>query len=83
MVIPYCLLIRDKLIFPLRGGQGQDIEEFKHFKRWCEELGARPAVQKGMAVGSDLSGDVSKLPPEEQARIRKLLYNQRAIPVPA
>ena len=64
-------------------GQGQDIEEFKHFKRWFEELGARPAVQKGMAVGSDLSSDVSKLPPEEQARIRKLLYNQRAIPVPA
>jgi GST-like protein len=36
-----------------------------------------------MAVGSGLSSDVSKLPPEEQARIRKLLYNQRAIPVPA
>jgi GST-like protein len=63
--------------------QGQDIEEFKHFKRWHEELAARPAVQKGMAVGSDLSTDVSKLPPEEQARIRKLMYNQRAIPVPA
>ena len=63
--------------------QGQDIEEFKHFKRWFEELGARPAVQKGMAVGSDLSVDVTKLPPEEQARIRKLMYNQRAIPTPA
>jgi GST-like protein len=35
-----------------------------------------------MAVGSDLSSDVAKLPTEEQARIRKLLYNQRAIPVP-
>ena len=63
--------------------QGQDIEEFKHFKRWFEEIGARPAVQKGMAVGSDLSVDVMKLPPEEQARIRKLMYNQRAIPAPA
>ena len=31
--------------------QGQDIEEFKYFKRWFEELGARPAVQNGMAVG--------------------------------
>ena len=62
--------------------QGQDIEEFKYFKRWFEEIGKRPAVQRGMAVGSDLSTDVSKLPPEEQARIRKLLYNQRAIPVP-
>jgi GSH-dependent disulfide-bond oxidoreductase len=63
--------------------QGQDIEEFKHFKRWFEELGARPAVQKGMAVGADLSVDNTKLPPEEQARIRKMLYNQRARPVPA
>jgi GSH-dependent disulfide-bond oxidoreductase len=64
-------------------GQGQDIEEFKYFKRWHEELAARPAVQKGMAVGSDLSTDVTKLPAEEQARIRKMMYNQRAIPVPA
>ena len=63
--------------------QGQDIEEFKYFKRWFEELGARPAVQKGMAVGADLSVDNTKLPPEEQARIRKLMYNQRARPVPA
>jgi GST-like protein len=62
--------------------QGQDIEEFKYFKRWFEEIGQRPAVQRGMAVGSDLSSDVAKLPVEEQARIRKLLYNQRAIPVP-
>jgi GST-like protein len=35
-----------------------------------------------MAVGTDLSVDVTKLPPEEQARIRKIMYNQRAIPVP-
>ena len=63
--------------------QGQDIEEFKHFKRWYEELGARPAVIKGMAVGADLSTDVTKLPAEEQARIRKMMYNQRARPVPA
>ena len=62
--------------------QGQDIEEFKYFKRWAEEIAKRPAVQKGMAVGADLSTDVTKLPPEEQARIRKMLYNQRAIPAP-
>jgi GSH-dependent disulfide-bond oxidoreductase len=63
--------------------QGQDIDEFTYFKRWFEEVGARPAVQRGMAIGSDLSTDVSKLSPEEQARIRKILYNQRARPVPA
>jgi GST-like protein len=63
--------------------QGQDIEEFKYFKRWSEELGARPAVQRGMAVGANLSEDASKLPPEEQERRAKIMYNQRARPVPA
>ncbi|HUN53096.1 MAG TPA: glutathione S-transferase N-terminal domain-containing protein [Candidatus Sulfotelmatobacter sp.] len=63
--------------------QGQDIEEFKYFKRWFEEIGSRPAVQRGMAVGADLSTDVTKLPAAEQERIRKLLYNQRARPAPA
>jgi GST-like protein len=63
--------------------QGQDIEEFKLVKRWQEELAARPAVAKGMAVGADLSEDPSKISPEEQARRAKILYNQRAIPVPA
>lgn len=62
--------------------QGQDIEEFKHFKRWFEEVGARAGVQRGLAVSADLSTDQSTLSPEEQERIRKILYNQRAIPVP-
>ncbi len=64
-------------------GQGQDINEFKYFKRWADELAQRPAVQRGMAVGADLSEDPTKLPPEEQARRAKILYNQRARPVPA
>jgi len=63
--------------------QGQDIEEFKYFKRWFDEIGSRPAVKRGLAVGADLSTDVTTLPPDEQARIRKLLYNQRARPAPA
>jgi len=62
--------------------QGQDIEEFPYFERWYEELGARPAVQRGMAVGSEWSVDQSKLGPEERERLRKLLYNQRARPAP-
>jgi GST-like protein len=40
-------------------------------------------VQRGLAVGKDLSTDQSKLSREEQANIRKILYNQRAIPVKA
>jgi GST-like protein len=63
-------------------GQGQDLAEFPYFKRWFEELGARPALQRGMAVGSDLSIDSSTLTPEERARVQKLLYNQRARPAP-
>jgi len=78
--------IADMICYPWTvgwNGQGQDIEEFPYFKRWFEELGARPAVQRGMAVGSDLGEDFTKLSPEEIDRRRKLLYNQRARPAPA
>ena len=63
--------------------QGQDINEFKYFKRWFDELAERDGVKKGMAVGSELSMDVSKLSQEEKDSLRKMLYNQRARPVPA
>jgi GST-like protein len=62
--------------------QGQDISEFKYFKRWFDELGARSAVKRGMAVGAEFSEDLSKLPPEELERRKKILYNQRARPAP-
>ena len=77
--------IADMICYPWTANwkvQGQDLAEFKHVKRWHEELAARPAVQRGMAVGADLRVEVTELPPEEQARIRKLLYNQRARPAP-
>lgn len=77
--------IADMICYPWCVGwknQGQDIDEFKYFKRWFEELGDRPAVQRGMAVGSDMGEDYSKLSKEEQARRRALLYNQRARPAP-
>src|SRR5579863_8135752 len=63
--------------------QGQDIEEFTYFKRWFDELSARPAVQRGLAVGATLPPDPATLSDEEKAAIRKRMYNQRAIPVPA
>ena len=44
---------------------------------------SRPAVQRGLAVGADLSADPASVTPEEQARRAKLLYNQRARPAPA
>jgi len=64
-------------------GQDQDLAEFPYFKRWFDELSARPAVQRGLAVGQDLPGDPAAITPEEAERRTKLLYNQRARPVPA
>ena len=61
--------------------QDQDIEEFKYMKRWHDELSARPALRLGMAAGADLSEDVTTLPPDEQERRAKIMYNQRARPV--
>jgi GST-like protein len=62
--------------------QGQDIDEFPYFKRWFEELRERPAVQRGMEVGSDWGQDYSKLSEEDKERIIGILYNQRARPAP-
>jgi len=76
--------IADMICYPWTvnwAAQGQDISEFKYFKRWQDELAARPGVQRGMAVGATLSEDPSKLPQEEQDRRAKILYNQRARPV--
>jgi GST-like protein len=53
-------------------GQGQDIEEFKYFKRWFEDLNARPAVQRGLAVTAGPAEDFESLPPEERERRMKL-----------
>lgn len=76
--------IADMICYPwavLWKAQGQDIEEFKYCKRWLDELSERPAVKKGMAVGSEWQQDMTKLSKEEQDRLRKMLYNQRARPV--
>jgi GST-like protein len=62
-------------------GQDQNIEEFPYFKRWFDEVSERPAVKRGLAVGSDFSTDAAELSPEETQRRAKLLYNQRARPV--
>ncbi len=78
--------IADMISYPWTVGwksQGQDIREFQHFERWFDEISARPAVQRGMAAGSDLGEDPSTLSEEEKARRRGLLYNQRARPAPA
>lgn len=78
--------IADMICYPWTIGwkaQGQDMAEFKYFKRWFDEMRARPAVERGMAVGADMYDDPAKLPPEELERRKKILYNQRARPAPA
>jgi GST-like protein len=77
--------IADMICYPWTVGwreQAQDLSEFKYFKRWFDEISARDGVQAGMAVGENMAQDFAKLPPEEAARWRKLLYNQRARPAP-
>ena len=77
--------IADMITYPWTVGwqaQGIDLDEFKYFKRWFDELSARPAVQRGLAVSAGPAEDPASLGPEEQARRRALLYNQRARPAP-
>jgi GST-like protein len=48
--------------------------EYPHLKRWVDEVGARPAVQKGRQAGQEL-GQRKLTEAEEKAR-RELLFNQ-------
>jgi GST-like protein len=77
--------IADMISYPWTASwelQGIDMGEFKYFKRWWDEMSARPAVQRGMAVVAGPPEDPATISPEEQERRRKLLYNQRARPAP-
>ncbi len=76
--------IADMIVYPwcaTAEAHGQDLGEFEYFRRWWDELSARPAVQRGMDVGKDLSFNYETMSEEEKARLHKLLYNQRARPV--
>lgn len=77
--------IADMISYPWTASwelQGIDMGEFKYFKRWWDEMSARPGVQRGMAVVAGAPEDPATVSPEEQERRRKLLYNQRARPAP-
>ena len=77
--------IADMICYPWAAGwklRKINLDEFPNVKRWMEELEARPAVQKAMAAGAEYQEDVTKLSDEEKARRAKLLYNQRATPIP-
>ncbi|MDB4956829.1 MAG: glutathione S-transferase [Myxococcales bacterium] len=71
--------IADIAIYPWATGwqqQGMEKAEFPNVARWLDAIGARPAVQRGMAIDAptpplDLAHD---------AEAQKILFNQRARP---
>ena len=77
--------IADMISYPWTAGwkdQGVDLGEFPYFKRWFDELSARPALQRGMAVGAEYAVDYSQFTKADIERLRGMLYNQRARPAP-
>ena len=77
--------IADMICYPWTVGwaiQGQDIDEFRYFKRWFEEMGERPAVRLGMEAGNEMPEKVPDMGEEEKKQRVKMLYNQRARPAP-
>ena len=54
--------------------QGQDINEFPRLKAWIDRMKARPAVQRGMALGLELRQGIDMKDPKVQA----VLFGQRA-----
>ena len=64
---PWAMLL-DKLIDEAIWGN------YPHLKRWVDEVGARPAVQKGRNVHRELSE--RQLTPEQEKVRRELLFNQ-------
>ena len=56
--------------------QDQNIDDFPHVKRWLETLKARPAVQRGLALGLELRQGIDMKDPNVQS----VLFGQRARP---
>jgi GST-like protein len=54
--------------------QGQTIDDFPHVKRWLDTMLARPAVERGLKVSSEIRNPSDMQDPAVQA----MLFNQRA-----
>jgi len=59
---------------------GQDLGAFPHVAAWLAQIGTRPAVQRGMAIGADLP---TAPPPksDEQREFHEALFGQTAATV--
>jgi glutathione S-transferase len=53
--------------------------EFPHVKLWRDKIGARPAVERGFALGRALR-EAQMADPKAQEEARKVLFGQRARP---
>src|SRR5579885_661589 len=54
-----------------------NLDEFPHLKAWEERIRARPAVQRGVALGRQLR-EAQANDPKAQEEARKVLFGQRA-----
>ena len=68
--------IADMAIWPWAQGwerQGQDIAEFPNMQAWLDRVWARPAVQRGKAVGAEKRTNLS-----EDKEAQRVLFGQTA-----
>ncbi|MBN8552992.1 MAG: glutathione S-transferase N-terminal domain-containing protein [Caulobacterales bacterium] len=73
--------IADMAIWPWivpHRNQGQALDRTPNLQAWFERVGAREAVQRGMAVGKAQRGDLAASGAEAE-RARKLLFGQREV----
>lgn len=56
--------------------QGQDLDDFRHLKRWFEAMMNRPAVQRGLAVGDELRRPIEEV--MKDGAVRDVLFGQKA-----
>jgi GST-like protein len=78
--------IADMALYPwvaYARGLGQDMSNFARVETWLDRIAARPAVQRGVAVGADLQGPPPVRGSEEQREFAAALFGQTAASVAA
>jgi GST-like protein len=53
--------------------QGQSLDDFPHMKRWFDAIAARPAVERGLAIGEERRSNLA-----DDKDAQKILFGQRA-----